>query len=397
MKAYQRTIQGKKKSAEYEKFERTLGASLLELHRDLVTGRYKPGVTRCLVVLHPRPREIWAAPFRDRIVHHLIVDPLDKIWEPKFHPKSFACRRGMGQFAALLDFKKQVRRLSQGGRKPVWALQLDIESFFYTIDRVILREHFLKKASDPWLRHLIELQFAVDPRKNFRRTGDLTAIRKLAPGKSWLSKGANQGIPIGNLTSQFGANLYLNELDHFVTRCLKPGGYLRYMDDLILLDANPDRLRPWEEIIDGWLRDERHQNLNRSKTRLKALRDGIDYLGLQLKQVDNPKEPLRITVPPDKKWKLVQEARRMTQVNWWPTKDHHELSFPLSHKNRSELQKINSRLGLMGHANSYKFRTQAIRELLSAWGIGNDELAEMGVDFAPLRNRDDFLSLKLNT
>lgn len=349
------------------------------------------------MVLHPRPREIWAAPFRDRIVHHLIVEPLEKIWEPKFHPKSFACRKGLGQYAAFEDLKKQVRQLSQGGRKTVWALQVDLESFFYTIDRNILLKLFLQRTSDPLLCHLIQLQFATDPRSNYRRTGDLDLVQQLPVAKSWLSKKPDQGIPIGNLTSQFGANLYLNSLDHMITRTLKPGGYLRYMDDLILLDTDSDHLRPMEKIIDDWLRSERHQNLNPSKTKLLPLTQGITYLGMEHKQVNDPKEPLKIIVSPEKKWKLVQEARRMTKVNWWRTTDHHALSPPLGHMARNELQKMNSRLGLIGHASSYKFRVQVIRELLAFWGIGNDELKEMGVDFSPVRPRKDFLNMKLNT
>ena len=397
MRAYRRTVKGKKKSSDYIRFGQRLGENLIQLHHELTSKTYKPGQTRCFVVIHPRPREIWAAPFRDRIVHHLIVEPLEKIWASKLHPKSFACRRGKGQLAALLDFQKQVRRLSQGGQKPVWALQVDIESFFYTIDRRILLEKFLSRAKDPELRSLIETQFSIDPRHHYRRTGNPYLVQFLPPEKSWLSKGPNQGIPIGNLTSQFGANLYLNELDHMITRNLKPGGYLRYMDDLLLLDTDPDKLKPLDAVIDQWLRTERNQNLNPTKTKLKPLHQGIEYLGMELKQVNDPKEPLRIHVPPDKKWKLVNEARRLTQLNWWRTTDHHALSLPLGHKNRHELQKINSRLGLMGHADSYKFRRQVAHKLLLNWGIGNEDLKEMGIDFAPIRNSKDFLSLKLNT
>lgn len=175
LRAYRKTVRGKTKSAEYIRFEKTLGENLHKLYLEIKSGQYRPGITRCFIVMHPRPREIWAAPFRDRIVHHLIVEPLEKIWEPKFHPKSFACRRGKGQLAAFRDFKKQVRGL-------------------------------------------IERQFNYDPRENFLRRGDLSLVAKLPAAKSWLTKGPDQGIPIGNLTSQFGANLYLNALDYLITR-----------------------------------------------------------------------------------------------------------------------------------------------------------------------------------
>jgi hypothetical protein len=173
------------------------------------------------------------------------------------------------------------------------------------------------------------------------------------------------------------------------------------MDDLVLLDTDPNRLRPMVEIMDHWLRTERRQNLNPTKTKLTPLHQGVDYLGMQLKQVDRPSEPLSLTAPPDKKWKLVQEARRVAQARWDRTEDHHELSFPLGHKNRSRLQSINSRLGLLHHANSYRFRSRCLSQLMASWSehdSNNDreELRILGADsFTPIRASPDFLKLKL--
>lgn len=365
-RAYKKCAKGKKKSFDCARFELRLGQQLYLLHDELATGSYQPQRGRCFVVTNPRPREIWASRFRDRIVHHLIVAPLEKIWEPKFHPKSFACRKGKGLHAAIVDFKTQVRRISQGGIKTVWALQLDVASFFFTVDRAILKRLYLKEVTDPGLQMLIELQFKFDPRSNFKKAGDPKLFKIIPFEKSWRSKAAGQGMPIGNLTSQFGANLYLNDLDHFITRQLKPRGYLRYMDDLTLLDTDCEKLSKLASVVDDWLIKNRNQNLNPTKTMLKPLTSGIDYLGFRLKQVDSPKQPLLVLPQPPKKWKLVQEARRLTGEQFMPIKAH-ELSFFVHHKNRGELQKLNSRLGLMVHTKSYRLRKKTLSKLIGTF------------------------------
>lgn len=384
--AYRKCAKGKKESLDCTRFESRLGQELYLLYKELNAGTYTPGQGRYFIVTQPRPREIWASTFRDRVVHHLIVEPLEKIWEPKFYPKSFACRKGKGLHAAIVDFKKQVRRISQGGEKLVWSLQLDIESFFFTVDRDILKELYLRNVNDKELARLIELQFAFDPRKNFKKVGDLKLFRSIAPEKSWNSKKSNQGMAIGNLTSQFGANLYLNELDHFIARQLKPKGYLRYMDDLTLLDTDQEKLKGFISIVDEWLRTHRKQNLNSTKTILKPLNRGIEYLGFRLKQVDSPKEPLIVIPQPEKKWKLVKEARRLENQDYTPIMAH-DVSFFVHHKNRQQFQKINSRLGLLAHTRSYKLRKKTLGKLATVFKQQKPD--------TPLAIRKDYLSVRL--
>ncbi len=368
-KAYKKCAKGKRKSSQCQRFQNRLGQELFLLHKELNNNTYKPSAGRCFVVVNPKVREIWASTFRDRVVHHLIVEPLEKIWEPRFHPKSFACRKGKGLHAAIEDFKKQVRRLSQGGMVTVWALKVDIASFFFTVDRDILKKLFLQEARDQELVQLIEKLFSFDPRSNFKRVGDLSLFAKIPKEKTWQYRAEKQGMPIGNLTSQFGANLYLNDLDQFVSRKLKPKGYLRYMDDLTLLDTDPAKLRLLEGVIDNWLLRNRKQRLNPTKTVLTRLTKGIEYLGFYLKQTGNAKEPLLVLPQPSKKWKFVQEARRLARQDIEPLVGAHDLSFPLHHESRQELQKLNSRLGLMTHTSSYKLRRKTLRKLKQVFRV----------------------------
>ncbi len=385
-KAYKKCAKGKRRSGDCSRFEMRLGRELYLLEKEINSGKYKPAAGKCFIVTKPRVREIWASTFRDRVVHHLIVKPLELIWEPKFHPKSFACRKGKGLHAAIEDFKKQVRSISQGGMKEVWALQLDIESFFFTIDRDILKNLFLSQIHDPEVRRLIVLQFVTDPRANFKKVGDQALFKHLPPEKSWHSRRPRQGIPIGNLTSQFGANLYLNKLDHFIGRRLRPKGYLRYMDDMTLLDTDPERLQTMIAVVDEWLKVCRRQTLNPTKTILKPLRDGIKYLGFELRQVDSPREPLIVLPQGEKKAKLVDEAKRLERLYFNPIKAH-EVAFFVHHRNRREFQRLNSRLGLLAHCESYRLRQSTLVRLSHVFKVDKPD--------ALLTVRKDFGSVKI--
>lgn len=363
VRAYRKCARGKRKRPDLARFQKRLGQELLYLHRDLVNGSYRPSRSRCFVVEEPRVREIWAADFRDRIVHHLIVEELEKVWLPKFHPKSYACQKGKGLHAALADYKKQIRRVSRGGTRPVWILKLDIESFFFTIHRPTLKELFLRHAKQPWVRELIEMQFDFDPRANYRRTGDFSKIPLVPKGKSWLDKGPEFGIPIGNLTSQFGANLYLNDLDHLITRKLKPEGYLLYMDDLTLIDSSPERLREFAEVVDEWLKTNRRQKLNLSKTRLMPLsKTRFEYLGFDMRE-SGTSDPLMISATGKRMWRFVREAKRLERMNPAPITDAHPLSLALTHELRRETQVIQSRNGFLKHASARKFRHKTLSRI----------------------------------
>lgn len=360
--AYKKCSKGKRRSLDCARFESQLGKEVVSLTDDINNRTYQPGESRCFVVTKPRPREIWASQFRDRVVHHLIVDHLESLWEKSLSNRSFACRKGKGIHAVFRDIKSEVRKISQGGQKTVWALQLDIESFFVTIDRVILKELFLKRAKDSEIIWLIERNFDADPRFHYKKCGWRDNFKLVAEHKSWLARPARQGIPIGNLTSQFGANLYLSDLDLFVQRELKPKAYFRYMDDLLLLSDKKEKLVQLEEKVNIWLQVQRRQNLNLHKTSLVPLNEGIDYLGFRLQQVPEPKDPLIILPQRKKKWDLVREARKLESHNWESIEFPHELSFSLKDYHRKKIQKINSRLALLGHSLSYGFREKTLNK-----------------------------------
>jgi hypothetical protein len=166
LRAHKQCRQRKKPSASQLRFEQHLGWNILALQWALANRKWKPSPYFSFVVLEPKPREIFAAHFADRVVHHLVVAELEKWWIPRFSPHSFACQKERGPHVALQYFQKHVRRLSQGGRRDVWVLQLDIASFFATISRPVLEALVLPEIRDPNLAAVTRQLLQHDPRTN---------------------------------------------------------------------------------------------------------------------------------------------------------------------------------------------------------------------------------------
>ncbi|MEO7161992.1 MAG: RNA-directed DNA polymerase [Bdellovibrionia bacterium] len=166
--------------------------------------------------------------------------------------------------------------MSGGGRKIVWALQMDVEKFFVNINRPILCSFLLGHTKHPKLRELISCishDARIEAKQNYRSNAHL-----IASGKSWFDQGPDQRIPIGNLSSQFAANVVLTGLDHFILRELKPEVYLRYMDDALLMCDDPKKLRSLIEPNCKWLEKNRCQRMNTAKTKLVPLTNEIIYI-----------------------------------------------------------------------------------------------------------------------
>lgn len=373
------------------KLAKNIGALFGEIH----SGRYRPRAATCFVVSRPRPREIFAADFRDRIVHHLLVTQLEPVWERKFIFSSFACRKGKGPHGAIQYLQRRVREISQGGLKPVWILQLDIEKFFVTINRTILCDLLLKHCRHEKQRELIKAIYGHDARVGAKKSGDPASFHLITKGKSWFDRPLEQGIPIGNLTSQFGANVYLSGLDHFVQRELKPAAYLRYMDDLLLLDRDADKIRDKADAINRWLVDNRGQCLNSGKTGFTDLSKSITYLGYRLRQTDSPKEPLQVFPEPIKKWQLVSALRKLESLG--PPIPHrpHQLA-PLirSPETIQRLASINSRLGILVHSHSFLMRRQALERFVAKTTLNHDLPKDFADHWCPYSIKKGYRAIK---
>ncbi len=213
--------------------------------------------------------------------------------------------------------------------------------------------------------------------------------RKLVPlHKSLFGRPSTDGLPIGNLTSQFGANVYLNSLDHFISRKLRPQGYLRYMDDLTLLDTDRSKLQGLIQPIDDWLESKRGQRLHPAKTTLKSLRkDSIELLGYRFIA---PTDELIMQTRKSKQWEFVALLRGHESKGLPIPYLNHPLEIDHSRKEiKSMLGKVNSRLGLMKHAKSYQFRKKTLSKFKNETNCALQFLGEM-----PLSIKGDFSSIK---
>lgn len=223
------------------RFEYDLLENLTQLALDLQQGAYRPSRSVCFVTTSPKLREIFAADFRDRIVHHLVVRELEGIWEPKFIHDSFASRKGKGTHAAVKRLQGFLWRATCSMKKPAWYLQLDIRSFFMCIDKDILfamLEKALANMEEQKRCGLLYLLCRIiyhDCTADYRFKGSPAMLDKVPAHKSLFTCETGKGLPIGNLTSQFFANVYLNELDQFVKHTLKCRCYVRYVDDFVLV------------------------------------------------------------------------------------------------------------------------------------------------------------------
>lgn len=261
------------------RFEAEQEKQLVLLAEALTERSYRPGRSVCFVCKRPKLREIFAADFRDRVVHHVLVDYLEKIWEPIFIYDSYACRKAKGVHAGVRRLQAFIRQATANGTRPAWYLQLDIKNYFMRIDKQVLYDLLAPKIRDPdalWLTRVLVFH---DCTQDYVMKGDAELFKRLPPHKSLFGCGQGKGLPIGNLNSQFFANVYLNGLDQFVKHELKCQYYLRYCDDFILLSTDREQLLAWRARIEHYLRDKLMLELNPARERLRPVGNGVDFLG----------------------------------------------------------------------------------------------------------------------
>lgn len=267
-------------------FRSRMGEELLALAERLDTGSYAPEPGRVFVTDRPKHREIHAAVYRDRVVHHLLHQQLEERVERTFIPDSFACRPGKGTHAAALRLQQLMWRASCHGQRQLFALQLDIRSFFMSIHKPtllgLLRPHFHAEerrrevGHTPW--SLAQVIVRQDPSRSAQRGSPIEKFAKVPPHKRLGFLGPAHGIPIGNLTSQFFANIYLSALDQFVKRTLGARNYVRYVDDFILLHPEEAMLREWEARIRRFL-SERLRLEAHPVRECRPVSQGVDFVG----------------------------------------------------------------------------------------------------------------------
>jgi retron-type reverse transcriptase len=259
--------------------------NLFQLFEELRDGTYKIGKSIAFVVDQPTVREIWASGFRDRIVHHIIYNRLTPIFHPAFITTSFACIPGRGSIEASNQLWQGMRSITENWQKNSYFLKADVRSFFVSIHKPTLFSILEKKiqlkipSSVPWLLNLIEQVLFHDPKLNCFCKSKPSAFERVPKHKSLFHIEKDKGLPIGNLTSQFFANVYLNELDQFVKHHLQAKYYYRYVDDFVLLNDSPQILNDQYKKIDEFLSEKLKLDLHPFKKQIGRISHGVDFVG----------------------------------------------------------------------------------------------------------------------
>ncbi|MBI3096383.1 MAG: RNA-directed DNA polymerase [Rhodocyclales bacterium] len=283
VEAYFDCRKNKRNTASALDFEQDLERNLRRLFDELQAVRYRPGRSICFVITRPKPREVWAAEFRDRIVHHLLYNRIAPSFYCSFVTDSCACIPGRGTLYAAQRLEAKIRSLTQNWTRPAHYLKLDLANFFVSIDKRILREQIAARVTESWWLTLAETILFHDPRQNFDYHGQPALIERVPPHKRLTSQPSHLGLPIGNLSSQFFANIYLDALDQHVKHQVRARHYVRYVDDFILLHESPQWLNAAHDDIEAFLPTRLNARLNPSKTILQPIDRGVDFVGHVIK------------------------------------------------------------------------------------------------------------------
>lgn len=275
----------KSKSIHYAQFAANEAANIYDLWKDLNERTYTIGYSDAFCVTRPKVREVFAAQFRDRIVHHLVMLRLLPIFEAAFINDTYNCRVGKGTDYGIRRVARFMEKHPQG-----WVLKCDIKCFFMTIDKQrladmlarFIAERYQGEDKEPiqWLVRMIVLH---RPELRCIRKGDVHLWDVLPAGKTLFGTGGKTGLAIGNLTSQIFANYYLLPLDQWLANV--PGvEYGRYVDDFVLIADSVDRLKGLLPQIRTFLRERLAIELHPSKVYLQPVRHGVKFLGSAIKQ-----------------------------------------------------------------------------------------------------------------
>jgi hypothetical protein len=288
--AYLAARRGKRAHPDVAAFEFDAEAELIGLRDELLSRRYRPGPYRTFAIHEPKRRLISAAPFRDRVVHHALCRVIEPIFERRFIGDSYANRVGKGTHRALDRCTQFLRRFQ-------YVMPMDVVQFFPSIDHAILRGILARAIRNADVLGLIDAILGSG-------VGVLSDAYDMVwfPGDDLWAASRPRGLPIGNLTSQFWANVYLNEFDQYAKRRLGVVGYLRYVDDVLLFDDDASRLREWHAASVAFLARLR-LTAHGAQPQPRPASEGIPFLGF--------------TVYPThrrlKRRKVVYAARRLTQ------------------------------------------------------------------------------------
>jgi len=332
---------------------------LLELTKELENKSYRISPYRCFIIYDPVQREIFAAHVRDRVVHHLLYSIISPFFEKIFIYDNYACRVGKWTHFGVNRIDKQIRSCSQNYQQDCHILKLDIKWYFMAIDKQILEKLLLKEIEKykddrnkqyPYLSYdygkkLLKDIIYHDPTQDYARIWSIDDRSWLPPDKSLFHSPPWVWLPIGNLTSQLFANVYLHELDVYIKRTLKIRYYWRYMDDFVLVHPDKEYLQSCIKSIRNFLDKKLNLTLHPKKIYLQHYSKWVPFCGAVIK-------PYRTYIQKKTLWRWQQKINKIT------AKDVNSYE-----KLQKVIAMINSYLGMIKHHSSYKIRKKVLQWL----------------------------------
>ena len=341
-------------------FERDLGRNLQCLAHDLMSRSYRALPSTCFIISDPKRREVFAAQFRDRIVHHLYYNYTHEMLERTFIADSYSCIRGRGTHFGIRRLERHLRQESLDWTEPCHVLKLDIRGYFTHIDRRKLLDitldrlhrmgsHRISRKDGRRWSEVVDIEFVeyltreiilLDPTENCLMKGCAGDRDTLPRYKSLFHSGEDCGLPIGNLTSQLFSNVYLGVFDDYMKRSLHCKHYGRYVDDCFVVSADREWLMCVKTLARDFLSRELGLQLHEGKSRIVPACYGVEFLGAFVK-------PRRIYVSCHS---LERMKRKLTALHREAAEGHADV--------RHLECSLNSFLGILGHYRSYRLRKE---------------------------------------
>lgn len=354
--AYYQCRKNKRNTINALEFEIDYEQKLIELHREIISGNYRIGKSIAFIVEKPVKREIFAGDFRDRIVHHLIINKFNPFFEKQFIYDSYSCRKGRGTHFGIKRAERFLRTCSRNYTQDCYILKLDISGFFMHINKDILYQKFKMFIKENYFHNdrdiLLDLCKKViynNPTKNCVIKSQKSKWIGLPKSKSLFHTSANRGLPIGNFTSQVFANFYLDSFDHFIKHTLGIRHYGRYVDDFVIFHKDKEYLKNVIPVLRNFLWQKLRLILHPKKIYLQHYSKGAVFLGVFIR-------PYRTVA-----------GKRMAGNFYWKIEKWNQIILENAKMQKKFLSSINSYLGIMRHYHSYKLRKKMLTRNLSIY------------------------------
>jgi hypothetical protein len=310
----------------------------LKIKKEIKERQYKIAPSLTFIAFQPVKREIFAGDFKDRIIHHLIFNKINKYYDPLFINDCYSCRKNKGTGYGIKRIKKFLWA-AKCKYKKAYVMKLDISGYFmninreklYSINKKLIKKFFSNQPSQiNVILYLIKKIIFNDPTKNYWLRGKKKDWKGLPKNKSLFFARQNHGLPIGNLTSQLFGNIYLNDFDHYVKEKLKCHYYGRYVDDMVFVHQDKKYLKSLIPKINKYLEKNLDLQLHPKKIYLQEISKGVPFLGMVIKP------------------NCIYLGKRIRK-NFFRALEEASL-------NKRSVDSLNSYLGLMKNYNSYKIR-----------------------------------------